>query len=96
MRDLRYGLALLDRYGRVADRATLRALAWRPGQALVLTLTAGSVLAVSGPDPSVRVGNDGYLRLPVDRMGISPADLLAISRARAAGAQVRPVRPAGP
>jgi hypothetical protein len=64
-RDLRYSLAVLDRYGRVADRATLRALAWGPGQALALTLTAGSVLAVAGPDASVRVGNDGYLRLPV-------------------------------
>jgi hypothetical protein len=65
VRDLRYGLAVLDRYGRVADRATLSALAWGPGQALALTLTAGSVLAVVGPDPSVRVGNDGYLRLPI-------------------------------
>jgi hypothetical protein len=64
-RDLRFGLAVLDRYGRVADRATLRTLAWGPGQALALSLTAGSVLAVAGPDPSVRVGNDGYLRLPV-------------------------------
>ena len=45
-RDLRFGLAVLDRYGRVADRATLRALGWDPGQALALTLTAGSVLAV--------------------------------------------------
>ncbi len=32
---------------------------------MALTLTAGSVLAVPGPDPSVRVGNDGYLRLPI-------------------------------
>ena len=61
----RYGLAVLDQYGRVADRTVLRALAWAPGQPLVLTLIAGSVLAVAAPDGSVRVGNDGYLRLPV-------------------------------
>jgi hypothetical protein len=64
-RDVRYGLAVLDRYGRVADSAVLRALAWGPGQALALTLIAGSVLAVPGPDAPVRVGNDGHLRLPI-------------------------------
>lgn len=64
-RELRYGLVILDRYGRVADRAALQALGWSPGQSLGLTVTAGSVLAVSCPESRVRVGNDGHLRLPV-------------------------------
>ncbi|MFC4951089.1 AbrB/MazE/SpoVT family DNA-binding domain-containing protein [Pseudonocardia sp. GCM10023141] len=64
-RDALYGLAVLDRYGRVADRAMLRALAWGPGQTLTLTLIAGSVLVLSHPEGSVRVGNDEHLRLPV-------------------------------
>lgn len=60
-----YGLAVLDRYGRVADSAALRALAWDPGQPLALTPIGGSVLAVASPDGPVRIGKDGYLRLPV-------------------------------
>ena len=31
-----YGLAILDRYGRLADRAVLRALGWGPGHPLAL------------------------------------------------------------
>ena len=87
-RDLRFGLAVLDRYGRVADRATLRALAWGPGQALALTLTAGSVLALAGPDPSVRVGNDGYLRLPIGvrrACGLTAGDRVLLVAEPAAG-----------
>lgn len=64
VRDAWYGLTVLDRYGRVADRAVLRALAWGPGHALVLAVVAGSVLAVPCPNATVRVGNDGHLRLP--------------------------------
>jgi hypothetical protein len=60
-----YGLAVLDRYGRLAELTVLRALGWGPGQPLTLTLLAGSVLAAPCSGSPVRVGNDGYLRLPV-------------------------------
>ncbi|GAA3224104.1 hypothetical protein GCM10017691_11790 [Pseudonocardia petroleophila] len=60
-----YGLATLDRYGRLADRAVLRALHWGPGHPLALTLVSGSVLIVAHDDATARVGNDGYVRLPV-------------------------------
>ena len=64
-----YGLAVLDRYGRLAERSVLRALGWGPGRPLALTLLAGSVVAiptaVPGSGSSVRIGNDEYLRLPV-------------------------------
>jgi hypothetical protein len=60
-----YGLAILDRYGRLADRSVLRSLHWGPGHPLAMTLVAGSVLVVAHDDATVRVGNDGYLRLPV-------------------------------
>ncbi|WP_300017736.1 AbrB/MazE/SpoVT family DNA-binding domain-containing protein [Pseudonocardia sp.] len=60
-----YGLATLDQYGRLADRTVLRALHWGPGHPLALTLVSGSVLVVARDDATARVGNDGYLRLPV-------------------------------
>ena len=65
VRDAVYGLAVLDRYGRLAERTALRALGWGPGQQLTLTLLAGSILATPCSGSTVRVGNDGYLRLPV-------------------------------
>jgi hypothetical protein len=64
-RDAVYGLAVLDRYGRLAERTVLRAMGWGPGQQLTLTLLAASVLATPCPGSTVRVGNDGYLRLPI-------------------------------
>jgi hypothetical protein len=60
-----YGLAVMDRYGRVADRSVLRALGWAPGRTIALRIVAGSILAVPAPEASVRIGTDGYLRLPV-------------------------------
>lgn len=64
-REAVYGLATLDRYGRLADRTVLRALHWGPGHPLALTLVSGSVLVVAHHDAKAHVGNDGYLRLPV-------------------------------
>lgn len=64
-REAVYGLATLDRYGRLADRTVLRALHWGPGHPLALTLVFGSVLVVAHDDATARVGNDEYLRLPV-------------------------------
>src|SRR4051795_12859183 len=60
-----YGLAVLDQYGRLANRAVLRALDWGTGQGLALTLRGGSVLVIGDPEASLRVGRDGHLRLPV-------------------------------
>lgn len=64
-REAVYGLATLDRYGRLADRTVLRALHWGPGHPLALTLVADSVLVVAHDHSTAHVGNDGYLRLPV-------------------------------
>ncbi|MDN5747261.1 MAG: hypothetical protein L0H64_01815, partial [Pseudonocardia sp.] len=43
-REAVYGIAILDRYGRLAERTVLRALHWGPGHPLALTLVSGSVL----------------------------------------------------
>jgi hypothetical protein len=45
-RDVVYGLARVDRSGRVADRAVTGALGWRGGDRLTLTAEAGVVVIV--------------------------------------------------
>lgn len=62
---LAYGLAVLDRYGRLAERAALHALGWTPGQALNFTVVLGSVLVAPATTARTRIGADLYLRLPV-------------------------------
>lgn len=64
-REAVYGVAILDRYGRLAERTVLRALRWGPGHPLALTLVSGSVLVVANVNSTARIGNDGYFRLPV-------------------------------
>lgn len=84
----RYGLAVLDRYGRVADRAVLRALAWAPGQPLALTPISRSVHVVPDPEASVRIGTDGYLRLPIGLRRVcrlTPGDQILLVADPAAG-----------
>jgi hypothetical protein len=49
-RDVVYGLAHVDRSGRVADRTVTGALGWRGGDRL--TLTAGAGVVVIRRDPS--------------------------------------------
>lgn len=60
-----YGVAVMDRYGRVAERTVLRSLDWGPGHPIDLRIVAGSVVVIPNPDASVHIGTDGYLRLPV-------------------------------
>lgn len=60
-----YGLAVLDRYGRLAERAVLHALGWTPAQALSFTVILGSVLVVPAAEARSRIGADLYVRLPV-------------------------------
>lgn len=69
-----YGLAVLDRYGRLAERAVLRALGWAPAQALSFAVVLRSVLVVPATEARSRIGADLYLRLPV---GVSRACRLA-------------------
>lgn len=60
-----YGLAVLDRYGRLAERAVLHALGWAPAQALSFEVVVGSVLVEPATMARSRIGADLYLRLPV-------------------------------
>jgi hypothetical protein len=55
----------MDCHGHVADRHVLRTLDWAPGAQLTLAVVGDSVLAVENPHGTVRIGADGYLRLPI-------------------------------
>ncbi len=47
------GFGRIDAAGRVADRAVISALGWRPGDRLTLTAAAGMVIARHDPDGMV-------------------------------------------
>ena len=54
-RDVVYGLAHVDRSGRVADRTVTGALGWRGGDRLTLTADAGVMMARRDPGGMVTV-----------------------------------------
>lgn len=60
-----YGLAVLDRYGRLAERALLLALGWAPSLTVRLTVVTGSVVVKPDAGGPSKIGADLYLRLPV-------------------------------
>lgn len=60
-----YGLAVLDRYGRLAERALLHALGWTRAQALDFAVVRGSVLVVPAAAARSKIGADLYFRVPV-------------------------------
>jgi len=65
-RDVVYGLARVDRSGRVADRTVTGALGWRGGDRLTLTAGAGVVIARRDPGG---VGGRGWTSPPRRRSG---------------------------
>ncbi|MFD8497873.1 AbrB/MazE/SpoVT family DNA-binding domain-containing protein [Amycolatopsis sp. NPDC059657] len=83
-----YGLAAVDRRGRVADHAILRALGWTAGTRLDITENCGLlVIRSSAAHGMFSVTNQGHLRLPAPvrhYSGLVPGDrvLLAADPAR--------------
>ena len=84
-RDVVYGLARVDRSGRVADRTVTGALGWRGGDRL--TLTAGAGVVVIRRDPSGLVTLPPRSCVPIPRRcgtaaGCSPETLSCSPRPR--------------
>jgi hypothetical protein len=59
-----YGLAAVDRRGRIADHAIVHALGWHPGTRLDIRETRGLLLIHADPHGVFSVTNQGHLRLP--------------------------------
>jgi hypothetical protein len=70
-RDVVYGLARVDRSGRVADRTVTGALGWRGGDRLTLTAEAGVVVIRRDPSGLVTGEQPAALR---HRCGLLPGD----------------------
>ena len=76
-RDVVYGLAHLDRSGRVADRTVTGALGWRGGDRLTLTAGAGVVVIRRDPSGLVTLPPRSCVPIPAalrHRCGLLPGD----------------------
>jgi bifunctional DNA-binding transcriptional regulator/antitoxin component of YhaV-PrlF toxin-antitoxin module len=76
-RDVVYGLARVDRSGRVADRTVTGALGWRGGDRLTLTAEAGVVIIRRDPSGLVTVPPRCCVPIPAalrHRCGLLPED----------------------
>ena len=75
--DVVYGLARVDRSGRVADRSVTGALGWRGGDRLTLTAEAGVVVIRRDPSGLVTLPPRSCLPIPAalrHRCGLLPGD----------------------
>jgi len=76
-RDVVYGLARVDRSGRVADRTVTGALGWRGGDRLTLTADAGVVVIRRDPAGLVTLPPRSCVPIPATlrhRCGLLPGD----------------------
>ena len=76
-RDVVYGLARVDRSGRVADRTVTGALGWRGGDRLTLTAEAGVVVIRRDPSGLVTLPPRCCVPVPAalrHRCGLLPGD----------------------
>jgi len=76
-RDVVYGLAHVDRSGRVADRTVTGALGWRAGDRLTLTAEAGVVVIRRDPSGLVTLPPRPCVPIPAalrHRCGLLPGD----------------------
>ena len=85
-RDVVYGLAHVDRSGRVADRTVTGALGWRGGDRLTLTAEAGVVVICRDPSGLVTLPPRPCVPIPAalrHRCGLLPGDPVLLTAAPA-------------
>ncbi|GIJ29106.1 hypothetical protein Vqi01_42680 [Micromonospora qiuiae] len=63
--DTAYALSAVDKSGRIADRSIVRALGWAPETRLDIREQSGVILACATADGVHRIGNRGYMLLPL-------------------------------
>jgi hypothetical protein len=83
-----YGLAAVDRWGRITDRVVLRALGWSPGTRLGIRERSRLLVATAEQSGSFAVSRQGHLRLPVEARrwcGLSAGDRVLLAADTADG-----------
>jgi hypothetical protein len=91
-RDVVYGLARVDRSGRVADRTVTSALGWRGGDRLTLTAEAGVVVIRRDPSGPLTLPPRSCVPIPAalrHRCGLLPGDPVLLTAAPAEDGAVR-------
>lgn len=77
-----YGVAAMDASGRITDRVILHALGWSSGDRLRVTETSGLLTIVAASGGTLRISQQGYLRLPAairSRCVLRPGDRLLLA-----------------
>jgi bifunctional DNA-binding transcriptional regulator/antitoxin component of YhaV-PrlF toxin-antitoxin module len=78
----RYALTTTDRQGRLADRSSVRALGWAPGQPISITTADDTIVIRSATDSLETLTRQGFLCLPAairHRCHIHTGDRLLIA-----------------
>jgi hypothetical protein len=84
-------LTPIDDRGRLADRSTIRALRWPPGQPITISVVQETVVVSSGSNGAESITRQGHLRLPAHvrhLCRITPGDRLLIAAAPGPGVLV--------
>jgi len=61
---LYYTVTPVDARGRLADRSPIRALGWRPGQPITITVLQQTIVVTSQAGGAESITRQGHLRLP--------------------------------
>lgn len=86
--DTGYGLAVMDRHGRLADLAVMVCLGWGAGTVLGLGAWDDCLVLAADPGGTVQVARDGTFRLPAGprrQHGLAPGDRVLLAADPAAG-----------
>jgi hypothetical protein len=88
---LYYTVTPIDARGRLADRSPIRALGWRPGQPITITVLQQAIIVTTHTDAAEFITRQGHLRLPArirHRCHLNPADRLLVAAAPTPGVLV--------
>ena len=88
---LYYTVTPVDARGRLADRSPIRALGWRPGQTITITVLQQAIVVTSQAGKAESITTQGHLRIPArirHGCGLNTGDRLLVAAAPTPGVLV--------